>query len=155
MQIRAIVPVLLALVAASAPAQVSNPSIVPVGTAPSGACSQTLPLYIAGQSAPWFCNAGVWTQLGSASGGDSITSPASTLTVGGGPTATTLDVNLSNANTWLALQTFGLEISIAGVTPTGSTGTGNIVFGTNPTLSAPLLGTPTSGVITNLSGTCA
>ena len=34
----------------------------------------------------------------------------------------------------------------------GSTGTGNVVRATSPTLVTPLLGTPTSGVLTNLTG---
>lgn len=34
------------------------------------------------------------------------------------------------------------------------TGSGALVFATSPTLVTPLLGTPTSGVITNLTGTC-
>jgi hypothetical protein len=38
-------------------------------------------------------------------GGDTITSPNSTLSVGGTATATTLDINLAHANTWTALQT--------------------------------------------------
>lgn len=35
---------------------------------------------------------------------------------------------------------------------TTKTGTGNAVFGTSPTLTTPLLGTPTSGVMTNVTG---
>lgn len=38
---------------------------------------------------------------------------------------------------------------------TGETGTGAVVFGTSPTLVTPLLGTPTSGVLTNCTGTAA
>jgi hypothetical protein len=34
----------------------------------------------------------------------------------------------------------------------GSTGTGKLVFATSPTLVTPLLGTPTSGVLTNCTG---
>lgn len=34
----------------------------------------------------------------------------------------------------------------------GDTGTGNLVFATSPTLVTPLLGTPTSGVLTNCTG---
>lgn len=34
----------------------------------------------------------------------------------------------------------------------GSTGTGNVVLATSPTLVTPLLGTPTSGVMTNVTG---
>ena len=35
---------------------------------------------------------------------------------------------------------------------TGETGTGALVFATSPTLDTPLLGTPTSGVLTNCTG---
>lgn len=38
---------------------------------------------------------------------------------------------------------------------TDETGSGALVFGTSPTLVTPLLGTPTSGVLTNCSGTAA
>lgn len=37
----------------------------------------------------------------------------------------------------------------------GTTGSGNVVLATSPTLVTPALGTPVSGVITNLTGTCA
>ncbi len=43
---------------------------------------------------------------GCGSGGDTITSPNSTLSVGGTSTNTTLDINLGHANTYTATQTF-------------------------------------------------
>ena len=57
-----------------------------------------------------------WQVLSSSaasSGGDTITSPGSTLTVGGTSTNTTLDLNLGHANTWTAAQTFNLGLTIA------------------------------------------
>lgn len=42
--------------------------------------------------------------------------------------------------------------TIEGVTATGATGTGKFVFDTSPTLITPLLGTPTSGTLTNCTG---
>lgn len=45
--------------------------------------------------------------------------------------------------------------TLEGVTSTGATGTGNIVFATSPTLVTPALGTPASGVMTNVTGTAA
>jgi hypothetical protein len=39
-----------------------------------------------------------------------------------------------------------------GVTSTGATGTGKIVYDTSPTLVTPTLGTPASGVLTNCTG---
>ena len=44
-------------------------------------------------------------QTSSGSGGDTITSPGSTLSVGGTSSATTLDLNLAHANTWTGVQT--------------------------------------------------
>ena len=41
---------------------------------------------------------------------------------------------------------------IQGVTITGTTGTGNVVLNTSPTLVTPLLGTPASGILTNCTG---
>jgi hypothetical protein len=57
--------------------------------------------------------------------------------------------NFSSANTWTALQTFGTEISIGGVQPTGATGTGAIVFSASPTFT----GTLTAANLT-VTGTC-
>ena len=65
-------------------------------------------------------------------------------------TGTLAELNL--AQTWSALQTFGTDISIGGVTPTGATGTGALVFGTSPTLTTPALGTPSAVVLTNGTG---
>jgi len=41
---------------------------------------------------------------------------------------------------------------IEGVTSTGATGTGNLVYSSSPTLVTPALGTPASGVLTNTTG---
>lgn len=57
----------------------------------------------------------------------------------------------ASANTYSALQTFGTNISIGGVTATGATGTGNNVFATSPTLVTPILGTPQSVTLNNTS----
>jgi hypothetical protein len=45
-------------------------------------------------------------------------------------------------NTWSALQTFGLNISIGGVTPTGVTGSQSIVFSSGGSLSQPIITAP-------------
>jgi parallel beta-helix repeat protein len=48
-------------------------------------------------------------------------------------TGTIAELNL--AQTWTALQTFGTNISVGGVTPTGATGTGNFVLSAAPSLT--------------------
>lgn len=44
------------------------------------------------------------------------------------------------------------HVTFEGVTSTGATGSGNLVFSTSPTFITPLLGTPTSGTLTNCTG---
>jgi len=54
------------------------------------------------------CQNGIVAQVGGGGGGgDTITSPNSTINVGGSPSATTVDINLSNPNIWLAAQSLG------------------------------------------------
>lgn len=48
-----------------------------------------------------------------------------------------------------------LPVANGGTGVTSSTGSGNVVLSTSPTLVTPILGTPTSGVATNLTGTAA
>lgn len=48
-----------------------------------------------------------------------------------------------------------LAVANGGTGGTTSTGTGAVVLATSPTLVTPLLGTPTSGVLTNCTGTAA
>jgi len=70
---------------------------------------------------------------------------------------------LNVAETFTALQTFGTNISIGGVTVSGVTGSGNLVFATSPTItSATLAGAstvvPSGATVTIQSGgtlTCA
>lgn len=57
---------------------------------------------------------GLWENgTGGGGGLDSFTSPDSTITIGGTLTDPTVDINLSNANTWSATQSFGI-VNIAG-----------------------------------------
>ena len=103
----------------------------------------------------WFLgDSGAACGSGGSGNVSSVTNSDSTLTVSPTTGAVVASLNLTHANTWTALQTFGTDISIGGVTPSGATGTGSIVFATSPTLVTPALGTPASGVITNLTGTC-
>ena len=57
-------------------------------------------------------------------------------------------VNLANATGVLAVANGGTGV-------TTSTGTGSVVLSTSPTLVTPALGTPSSGVVTNLTGTAS
>jgi hypothetical protein len=86
-----------------------------------------------------------------AGGGDTITSPNGTLTVGGTATATTLDFNLAHANTWVGTQTFGTAAggfslfsvyststncaSSTGTCAAAAAGSVAVAAGTNPTLT--------------------
>lgn len=54
-----------------------------------------------------------------------------------------------------AANTFTGHQTVEGVTSTGATGTGKFVFDTSPALVTPLLGTPTSGILTNCTGTAS
>jgi hypothetical protein len=53
------------------------------------------------------------------------------------------------SGTWNATT---MAVAYGGTGVTTSTGTGSVVLSTSPTLVTPLLGTPTSGVATNLTG---
>lgn len=44
------------------------------------------------------------------------------------------------------------HLLLEGVTSTGATGTGNLVFSTSPTFTTPALGTPSAAVLTNATG---
>lgn len=51
-----------------------------------------------------------------------------------------------------AANTFTGHQTIEGVTSTGATGTGNLVFATSPTFTTPILGTPQSATLTSATG---
>jgi hypothetical protein len=77
-----------------------------------------------------------------------------TFTIGDGAAGTksltfngTANRSISYDSTNLSLGTG--HVIVEGVTSTGATGTGKMVFDTSPTLVTPLLGTPTSGTLTN------
>lgn len=50
------------------------------------------------------------------------------------------------------IVTLNGHLSLEGVTSTGATGAGKLVFDTSPALVTPALGTPASGVLTNCTG---
>ena len=86
------------------------------------------------------------TAIGAGTGGGSVTSVAMSvptfLTVTGSPItgAGTLAVTLSGT---------ALPVANGGTGVTTSTGSGNVVLSTSPTLVTPVLGTPTSGDLSN------
>ena len=59
-----------------------------------------------------------------------------------------------STTTFLSIGSAGTVLTSSGTAPqwTASTGTGNIVRATSPTLVTPALGTPTSGTLTNCTG---
>jgi hypothetical protein len=67
------------------------------------------------------------------------------LTVTGSPITTNGTITLAGT----------LAVANGGTGVTSSTGTGNVVLSTSPTLVTPILGTPTSGTVTNLTGTAS
>jgi hypothetical protein len=89
---------------------------------------------------------------GSGSGSvNSVINSDGTLTITPTTGSVVASLALNNANTWTALQTFGTNISIGGVTPTGATGTGNLVFATSPTIGLiNATGLPLSTGVTGL-----
>lgn len=64
----------------------------------------------------------------------------------------------TNANLTGDVTSVGNAATVAKIqttTVSGTTGSGNVVFSTSPTLVTPVLGTPQSGVATNLTGTAS
>ena len=79
-----------------------------------------------------------------------LTSPILTTPALGTPSAGTLT---SCTGLPIVAGTTGtLSVARGGTGVTAKTGTGNVVLSTSPTLTTPLLGTPTSGVLTNCTG---
>lgn len=62
--------------------------------------------------------------------------------------------DVGNQIDWLNSLALGtaLPVTSGGTGVTTSTGTGNVVLSTSPTLVTPILGTPTSGTLTNATG---
>ena len=78
-----------------------------------------------------------------------------TLPISAGGTGLTTFTAANNAiySTSASVLTAGtLPVLAGGTGVTTSTGTGSVVLSTSPTLVTPLLGTPTSGVMTNVTG---
>lgn len=82
----------------------------------------------------------------------SVSNVDSTLTISPTTGSVVASLNLGHAQTWTALQTFGTNFSVGGVTTTGATGTGKVVFDTSAVLVTPNLGTPSAAVLTSATG---
>jgi hypothetical protein len=92
-----------------------------------------------------------------------VTGTATELNIGGNAaTATNASTVTTNADLTGAVTSVGNAASLGSFTSaqlatalTDETGTGANVFATSPTLVTPALGTPSSGIVTNLTGTAS
>lgn len=92
-----------------------------------------------------------------ASGGTGQTTAAAAITALTGTQTSAYYLRSNGTNSVLAALaaadvTGTLAVTNGGTGVTTSTGTGSVVLSTSPTLVTPILGTPTSGVATNLTG---
>jgi hypothetical protein len=92
-----------------------------------------------------------------ATGGTGQTTAAAAITALTGTQTSAYYLRSNGTNSVLAALaaadvTGTLAVANGGTGVTSSTGTGSVVLSTSPTLVTPLLGTPTSGVATNLTG---
>lgn len=121
------------------------------GTLPvaNGGTGTTTPSIVAGTNVTV---SGTWpnqTVNSTASGSGTVTSVAATvpsvLSISGSPITTSGTLAITYSGT-------ALPVANGGTGVTTSTGTGNTVLSTSPTLVTPILGTPTSGTLTNATG---
>lgn len=136
-----------------AKAQVSYPYILnPPTVPPSGACAGPQIQVLASNGVIYTCNSGTWS---AASGGGTGTVTSFTDSSGLFSVATATTTPTTTYATQTANTAFGNFTGSTGAPSfTATTGTGSPVAATSPTLVTPALGTPASGVITNLTGTC-
>lgn len=94
-------------------------------------------------------NTGAFTTLSS----NSTTALATGTTIGG---VAAVNINatqtLTNKTINLANNTLSTTSALLAAAVSDETGTGKLVFATSPTLITPVLGTPTSGILTNVTG---
>ena len=119
------------------------------GTAPvvsSGGTTPAISMAAATASVNGYLTSTDWTTFNN-KGSGTVTSVSGS----GGTTGLTLT---GGAITTTGTLTLGGTLAVAngGTGVTTSTGSGNNVLSTSPTLVTPLLGTPTSGVMTNVTG---
>lgn len=121
------------------------------GTLPvaNGGTGTTTPSIVAGTNVTV---SGTWpnqTINSTASGSGTVTSVAATVpsvfSISGSPITTSGTLAITYSGT-------ALPVANGGTGVTTSTGTGDTVLSTSPTLVTPILGTPTSGTLTNATG---
>ena len=121
------------------------------GTLPvvNGGTGTTTPSIVAGTN---ITVTGTWpnqTVNSTASGSGTVTSVAATVpsvfSISGSPITTSGTLAITYSGTALPVVNGGTGV-------TTSTGTGDTVLSTSPTLVTPILGTPTSGTLTNATG---
>lgn len=107
----------------SAMGQVSNPSIVAVSVAPSGACTANLPLKLKTPDGTlWSCQNGTYGQVGGSGGGavSAVSNSDGTLTISPTTGAVVASLALGHANTWTGTQTMQNLTLAAGPTITAT-----------------------------------
>lgn len=109
-----------------------------------------LPSYTSNALKRLTLNAGATDVEWVADGGGSVTS----IDVSGGTTGLTTSGGPITGSGTITLSGL-LAVASGGTGTTTSTGTGSVVLSTSPTLVTPALGTPASGVVTNLTGTAS
>jgi hypothetical protein len=154
-------------------AQTITASLTTNSTVTLSATTQTISLGTSQTTGAW--TAGGTAQTGIMTLGRSTAAQTLNIATGATATATTKTVNIGTAGlsgsttaitigsavsgatttvgaygTWTFNTALGVASGGTGVTT--STGTGSVVLNTSPTLVTPLLGTPTSGVMTNVTG---
>lgn len=95
---------------------------------------------------------GTGNTLGKATINANLTGPITSV---GNATSVASQTGTGSTFVMQASPTISGHPTIEGVTSTGATGTGNLVFSLSPTLTTPNLGTPTTLVGTNITGTAA
>jgi hypothetical protein len=156
--LKKLAPLMFLIGLVSAHAQVSNPPIILVSSAPSGACAINLPdEQVIGAGTLYSCQTLTWGQVGGGSGSGTVTSVSVTTANGVSGTVAT------------ATTTPAITLTLGAITPTSTNGVtaATMAFmdatssvqtqlnGKQATLTNPVTGTMTSNVIPKATGTNA